>query len=111
MKMIKRKNVGPVEEEGYDHESTSETKVMENSACNTSSNFTKRSVEVPTEEDHPGGSLTFQEKVDLIPLNTLEGNIFFISVMCRVTVFQPTQYTVLNYYSSKHLVKCICIMT
>ncbi|KAK5601599.1 hypothetical protein CRENBAI_023572 [Crenichthys baileyi] len=73
MKMIKRNNVGPVEEEGYDHESTSETKIMENNACNTSSNFSKRSVEVPREEEHPGGSLTFQEKVDLIPLNTLEG--------------------------------------
>ncbi|KAM4727950.1 trimethylguanosine synthase isoform 2-T2 [Anableps anableps] len=73
MKIIKRKNDEPVEEEGCDYGSTSVTKMTENDECNTSSYVTERSVEESREEEHPGGSLTCQGKLDLILSNTLEG--------------------------------------
>ncbi|PWA30835.1 hypothetical protein CCH79_00017331, partial [Gambusia affinis] len=64
-KGIKKKNDEPVEEERCIYESTSETKMMEDNECFSSSNFTERSVEEPRDVENPGRSLTFQEKLDL----------------------------------------------
>ncbi|XP_035990202.1 trimethylguanosine synthase isoform X2 [Fundulus heteroclitus] len=72
-KKIKRKNDELVEEEGYDSESTSETKMMEYNVCDTSCDFTERSVEEPRVEENPTRSITFKVKLDLVPSNILEG--------------------------------------
>ncbi|XP_043989362.1 trimethylguanosine synthase isoform X2 [Gambusia affinis] len=74
-KGIKKKNDEPVEEERCIYESTSETKMMEDNECFSSSNFTERSVEEPRDVENPGRSLTFQEKLDLVPSHTLEGQM------------------------------------
>ncbi|XP_027876699.1 trimethylguanosine synthase isoform X2 [Xiphophorus couchianus] len=65
----------PVEEERCIYESTSETKMMEDNECSSSSNFIERSVEEPSDVENPGRSLTFQEKLDLVPSHTLEGHM------------------------------------
>ncbi|XP_054888938.1 trimethylguanosine synthase isoform X2 [Poeciliopsis prolifica] len=74
-KGIKKKNDEPVEEGRCNYESTSETKMMEDNECSSSSNFTGRSVEEPSDVENPGRSLTFQEKVDIVPSHTLEGQM------------------------------------
>ncbi|XP_017165597.1 trimethylguanosine synthase isoform X2 [Poecilia reticulata] len=74
-KGIKKKNDEPVEDERCNYESTSETKMMEDNECSSSSNFTERSVEEPRDVENPGRSLTFQEKLDLVPSHTLEGQM------------------------------------
>lgn len=75
----------PVEEERCIYESTSETKMMEDNECSSSSNFIERSVEEPSDMENPGRSLTFQEKLDLVPSHTLEG-INFLSLIEYVWV-------------------------